>query len=186
MIALAVSALALAGVIALFALGLRAGDHPGEAVLLDVAPLTSPRGAAVTVCNPGRVPVIVGISLRRAGARLRLEGRAYVRVRSGSTAAELLAARQTSVGLLDAGETQTFVVPGDASIRRRAELVAVIGQRDRLRTLHRLVVLAEAPRVRQAPACGERNRGHEQDGRPGADRERDHVRERERHQALER
>ena len=193
--------MALAGVIALIVLGLRAGDQPGEALLLDVAPLTAPRGALVTVRNPGKVPVIVAMSLRRAGPRLRLDGPAYARTRSGSTASELLAGRQTAVGLLDAGETQTFVVPAEAPIPRRAELVAVIGQRDRLRTLHRLVVLAEAsgadpgraraqsgrpPRVRQAPARGERDRGHEQDGRPGANRERDHVRERERHQALER
>ncbi len=106
MIALAISALALAGAIALIVLGLRAGDQAGEALLLTVSPLTTPRGASVTVRNPGKAPVIVGMSLRRAGPRLRLEGPAYVRVRSGSTASELLAGRQTSIGLLDAGATR--------------------------------------------------------------------------------
>ena len=84
------------------------------------------------------------------------------------------------------GETQTFAVPAGSHVGRRAELVAVIRQPKRLRTLHRLVVLAQPsgagpgrprarsarpPRVRQGPACGERNRSHEQDRRPGADRE---------------
>jgi hypothetical protein len=199
-IGLAISALTLAGVIALIPLGLRAGDQPGEALLVDVAALSAPRGASVTVRNPGQAPVVVGMSLRRAGPRLRLEGPAYVRIRNGSTDSKLLAGHQASIGVLEAGETQTFVVPAEVPIRRRAELVVVIGQRERLRTLHRLIVLAEAsgtgpydavawsgaPRVRQAPACGEGDRRHQQDGRPRADRERHHVRERERRQAYER
>ena len=94
MIALAVSALALAGVIALIPLGWRARNEPGDARLVEVAALSAPRGAWVTVSNPGRAPVIVGMSLRRAGPRLRLEGPAYVRVRNGSTAPELLAGHQ--------------------------------------------------------------------------------------------
>jgi hypothetical protein len=199
-IALAVSALALAGVIALIPLGLRAGDQAGDALIVEVAPLSAPRGASVTVRNPGQGPVIVGMSLRRAGPRLRLEGPGYVRIRNGSTASELLAGHQASIGVLGGGETQTVVVPAEAPIRRRAELVVVIGQPERLRTLHRLVMLAEAsgarpdhvgagggaPRVRQAPGCGEGDRRHQQDGRPRADRERQHVRERERRHAYKR
>jgi hypothetical protein len=198
-IALLISALALAGVLALIPLGLRSGDEPGE-VLIQVAALGAPRGASVTVTNPGQAPVIVGMSLRRAGPRLRLEGPAYIRVRSGSTASELLAGRQACIGVIDAGETRAFVVPAEASIRRRAELVAVIGQRERLRTLHRLVVMgpasgasasragswADAPRVGLDPACGEGERRHQHDGRPRADQESCHVRERERGQAYER
>src|SRR5690348_11231381 len=144
LIALAVSALLLVGVATLIPLGLRAGDRPDEARLLAVSALAAPRGASVTVTNPGGVPVIVGMSLRRAGPRLRLNGPAYVRIRNGGTAPELLAGSQASNGGLPAGETQTFVVSADAQIRRRAELVAVIGQQERLRTLHRLVVLAVA------------------------------------------
>jgi hypothetical protein len=200
-IALAASALAIAGVMTLIRLGLRAGDRDGEATLLNVTPLTAPRGASVTMSNPGDAAVMVGLSLRPAGARLRLEGRAYVRIRNGSTASELLAGHQASIGVLDARETQTFAVPADPAIGRRAELVAVIGQAQRLRTLHRLVVLAEAsgagtggagtrgappPGVRHRPAGREGDRRHEQHGRPGPDRERHHMRERERHQAYER
>jgi hypothetical protein len=44
--------LALAGVITLIPLGLRAGDRPGEVLLLDVEPRIAPRGATVTVTNP--------------------------------------------------------------------------------------------------------------------------------------
>jgi hypothetical protein len=142
-IALAISSLALTAVIALVPLGLRAGDQPGEALLVALTPLNAPRGVWVTISNPGPVPVIVGMSLRRAGLRLRLEGPAYTRIRNGSTASELLAGHQALIGVLDAGETQTFVVPAEAPIRRRAELVAVIGQPERLRTLHRLVMLAQ-------------------------------------------
>jgi hypothetical protein len=185
-IALVISALALAGVIALIPLGLRTGDEPGEVLLIQVAALGAPRGASVTLMNRGQAPVIVGMSLRRAGPRLRLEGPAYVRIRSGSTASELLAGHQASVGVIDAGETRTFVVPAEAPIRRRAELVAVIGQRARLRTLHRLVMLgptsgagasrpgswADAPRVRLDPACGEGEGRHRHDGRPRTDPDR--------------
>ena len=110
-IALAISSLALAALIALVPLGLRAGDQPGEALLIAVAPLSPARGASITISNPGLAPVIVGISLRRAGLRLRLEGPAYARIRNGSTASELLAGHQALIGVIDAGETQTFVVP---------------------------------------------------------------------------
>jgi hypothetical protein len=143
-ISVAALLLLLGGVAALVPLGLRSGDQPGDAMVLHVEPATAPRGAAVTVTNPGRTPVILGASLRRAGARLRLEGSTYVRIRTGSTKSDLLADKHAWVGVLDAEETRTFVVPADAHVRGRAELVAVIGQRRRLRTLHRLVVLAPA------------------------------------------
>jgi hypothetical protein len=171
-IALSLSALLLAGVIVLVPLGFRSGDRPGDALLVDVEAVAAPRGASVTVANPGRVPVILGLSLRRAGSRMRLEGRHYVRVRNGRTTSDLLAGRQASIGVLEAGETETFVIPAEARVGRRAELVAVIGQERRLRTIHRLVVLPSAPgpsgagasrsgafkarppRVRNAPARG--------------------------------
>ena len=136
--------LLLVGVAALIPLGLRAGDRPGDALLLHVEPRTAPRGASVTVTNPGRAAVILGISLPRAGARLRLDGPSYVRIRTGSTRSELLADQHAWVGVLDADETRTFVVPADSQVRQRAELVAVIGQQRRLRTIHRLVLLAPA------------------------------------------
>jgi len=134
--------LVLCGVAALVPLGLRAGDQPGDALLLHVEPRTAPRGAAVTVTNPGGAPVLLGMSLRAPSARLRLEGSAYVRIRTGSIRSELLADKHAWVGVLGADETRTYVVPADARVRERAELVAVIGQQRRLRAIHRLVVLS--------------------------------------------
>jgi hypothetical protein len=152
--------LLLAGVAALVPLGLRAGDQPGDALLLHVEPRTAPRGASVTVTNPGRTPVILGMSLRRAGARLRLEGASYVRIRTGSTSPDLMADQHAWVGVLDADETRTLVVPADPEVRKRAELVAVIGQRQRLRTIHRPVLLSPASGLgaRDGRALGARPR----------------------------
>jgi hypothetical protein len=144
LISVAALLLVLGGVAALVPLGLRAGDRPGDAMLLHVEPQTAPRGASVTVTNPSRAPVILGMSLRRAGARLRLEGPAYVRIRTGSLRSDLLAERHAWVGVLGADETRTFVVPADSRVGERGELVAVIGQQRRLRTIHRLVVMAPA------------------------------------------
>jgi hypothetical protein len=138
------AALLLVGVFALIPLGLRAGDRPGDVLLLDVEPRGVPRGARVTMTNPGQSPVIFGVSLRRAGPRVRLEAGSYVRHGAGSTARELLADAKAQLGVLEAGRTGTVVVPAAARVGRRAELVAVIGQPGRLRTIHRVVVLPRA------------------------------------------
>jgi hypothetical protein len=47
--------LLLAGVAALIPLGLRAGDQPGDALLLHVEPRTAPHGASVTITNRARL-----------------------------------------------------------------------------------------------------------------------------------
>jgi len=154
-IAFAGAALVLAGVILLIPVGLRTGDQPGDALLANVVPLVAPRGASVTISNRGGTPVLVGMSLRHAGPRLRLEGPSYVRIRNGRTTSELLAGSQTCIGVLDVGETASFVVPAAREIRRRAELVAVIGQPGRLRTVHRLVLLPqEEPPATRRHAAG--------------------------------
>lgn len=77
--------------------------------------------------------LLVGLSLRRAGFRLRLEGPSYVKIRNGHTTSDLLAGNQRCMGAVDVGATQTFVVPARDAVGRRAELVAVIGQPRRLR-----------------------------------------------------
>jgi hypothetical protein len=136
-----VALLLLVGVIALIPLGLRVGDQPRDVLLLDVAPRIAPRGATVTVTNPGGIPVILGMSLRRAGPRLRLEGGTYVRVRTGRTTSDLRPDQQTQIAVVGPGETETFVVSAGGHVPRRAELVAVVGQAKRLRTIHRRVVL---------------------------------------------
>ena len=59
----------LVGTIMLIPLGLRAGDGSADALLVNVEPRITPRGATVTVTNPGRDSVMLGLSLRRAGLR---------------------------------------------------------------------------------------------------------------------
>ncbi|HTU85583.1 MAG TPA: hypothetical protein VMF57_08410 [Solirubrobacteraceae bacterium] len=136
-----ISLLLLVGAILLIPAGLRAGDRSGDALLLNVQPQLAPRGATVTVNNPEDAAVLVGVSLRRARPRLRLEGGSYVKIRTGRTTSDLRADQQTQIAVLAAGETQTVVVRADARVRRRAELVVVVGQSQRLRSIHRLVVL---------------------------------------------
>ena len=150
------AALLLVGMLTLVPLGLRAGDRPGDARLLAVTPNDPPPGAFVTLANPGETPVMVGLTLRPAGLRLRLEGAAYVRIRTRSTARGLLARRQAAIAVLDAGETATVLVRAPAPLReRQLELVAVFGQRDRLRIVHRRVQTATslpgAPPRRRPP-----------------------------------
>jgi hypothetical protein len=135
------SVLGLLVAIALIPLGLRAGDRSDDPLLVNVEPRVTPRGANLTVTNPGRESVVLGVSLRRAGLRLRLEGRSYVRLRTGSMSSDLRASEQTGIAVLEAGETETFVVAAGGLVAKRAELTVVVGQADRLRTIHRLVVL---------------------------------------------
>jgi hypothetical protein len=135
--------LSLVGVITLIPFGLRAGDRAGDALLLSVKPRLAPCGATVTVLNRGGRSVMLGMSVRRPGPRLLLEGGSYVRIRTGRTSPDLRPGQQTRIAVLDAGQTETFVVPASAQVARRAELVVVIGQPERLRTIHRLITLPD-------------------------------------------
>jgi hypothetical protein len=128
----------LAGVLVLIPWGFRDGERAGDAHLLGVAPLSS-RELAVTMRNPGPVPVLVGLSLRRPGLRVRLEGGVYVRIGSQGQAAGRLPGRQAVLGVLEPRAVGTFVVRLPAGVRNDWELVAVVGQQERLRTIHRLV-----------------------------------------------
>ena len=56
---------------------------------------------------------------------------------------DLRAGQQTGIAVLDAGEAETFVVPAGSLVAKRGELVVVAGLPDRLRTIHRLVVLPQ-------------------------------------------
>lgn len=137
-------ALLLIGVLVLSWLGFRAGDRSGDVVLLAVEPERDPRGLAVTVLNPGAAPVVSGMSLRRIRLRARLGGPLYVRVQTRRTAPDLLAGRQTAIGAVAPGETATFCVAAGPELPAAAQLVAVIGQPQRLRTIHRMVRLPAA------------------------------------------
>jgi hypothetical protein len=147
--------LVLVGLISLVALGVRSGDRPGEARILDISPRSTPRSCVVTLTNPGGNSIVCGMSLRRPRPRVRLEGGSYIATRSGRTDSELLATRQAQIGALAPGETRAFVVPAAAHLGRHVELVVVIGQADRLRAAHRLLALPGAER-RSASDCLDR------------------------------
>lgn len=131
----------LVGVLLLIPLGFREGDKPGDALVLGAVPHPCPRGVSVEVTNRGHVPLLIGMSLRRPGLRLRLEGGAYARLRTRGTTPDLLPERQAFIGVLHPGEREMFVVVASANVGRRAELVVVCGQPDRLRSIHRSVSL---------------------------------------------
>jgi hypothetical protein len=130
-----------AAVLSLIPLGLRAGDRHDEARLDEVAPETFPRGVRVTIDNPGHVPVLAGVSLRRPRLRLRLEGGSYVSIRSGRVTPDVLATGHVAVGVIPAGDRETLWVPADPGLGRWGELVVIVGQSQRLRAIHRLVML---------------------------------------------
>ncbi len=136
-LSLALTALALAGLLAVIPLALRSGDRPGDARLIDVGEEDGFPAVHVTISNPGGDAVIVGLALRRPSLRLRLEGEQYARLRTRRVTGDLLPSRQTTVGVLAPAETGTFLVPAGAQLGSRAELVAVLGQAGRLRTIHR-------------------------------------------------
>lgn len=133
----------LLGVLTLIPIGLRAGERSGEALVLTVRVDGSPRALQVSVVNPGAVPVIAGLSLRRPGLRLHLEGGSYTRVRRGARP-ELLPGAQMALGAVAPGEIGSFTVLAPPGLKDRAELVTLVGQNGRLRTLHRLVALPSA------------------------------------------
>lgn len=134
--------LLVAGVLGLVVVGFRAGEQPGDALMDAVAPSRSPRGVELSITNRGHIPVIAALSLRRPGIRLRLEGGAYAVLRTRGTAAGLLPTRQSVIAVIPAGERERLLVPDERGLGATAELVAVIGQPGRLRTLHRLVRLS--------------------------------------------
>lgn len=131
----------LVGALLLIPLGFRAGDQPADVEIVEIEALAARHAIRVTVTNPGPAPVVLGFSLRRRGIRLRLEDGTYVRIRTRGTSSDLLPANQTVMGAVAAGETATFDVPVLTPLGRTAEMVAVIGQQERLRTIHRLVHL---------------------------------------------
>lgn len=96
---------------------------------------------AVTVHNPGSVAVLVGLAVRRCGIRLWLEGGSFVSAPRRTTRPTLLARQQTMIGVVEAGETEMLRVPLAQTARKSVDLVASVGQSDRLRVIHQRVAL---------------------------------------------
>lgn len=151
-----VSVIFLFGVLILVPLGFREGDKPGDARVQNVEAWSYPRVVTAEITNPASVPVMVGISLRSPSLRLRLEGGTYARLRTRKTTRDLLPAEQTVIAVIDAGESQRFVIPADPGLGKRAALVVITGQPGRLRTIHRELRLDPVGRI--AESC--RSPGH--------------------------
>ena len=145
MITVLVCLVAGAALVALVGLGIwgfRAADRPEDVKLIGLELDRCPPSLLATLSNPSGVAVLVGLSVRRCGIRLWLEGGGFVSLPRRTTRRRLLAARQASVAVAAAGETVTLIVPMPARWRRSVQLVAAIGQQDRLRVIHRRVALA--------------------------------------------
>jgi hypothetical protein len=143
-----------AGALLLCQAGIRAGDRPGDAtVSAGVGIAEQPDGryrvVIVTVRNPGDVPVMVGLSVRRSGLLARLGGGATVTVPRRTMRARLLASQQSVVGVAGPSETAAWAVPVPPAARGRPQLVAVLGQPGRLRVVR---LPADQPAARHWPA----------------------------------
>ena len=137
-----VVAAAVAALVGLAIAGFRAADRPEDVTLVHVELAGRRPTLLATLRNPSGVAVLVGLSVRRCGVRLWLEGGGFVSLPRRTTRPKLLAARHASVAVAGAGETVTLTVPMPARWRRSVQLVAAIGQQDRLRVIHRRVALA--------------------------------------------
>jgi hypothetical protein len=134
--------LGLGGV--LLYVGTRGGDRPDDCRLLTLDFSTVLGGVIVSAHNPDHMPVLVGLSVRRATVRLWLEGGSFARVPRRRLQSHLLATKQTVLAIVPARGQTTVLVPVPDGRRRRRELVAVVGQRDRLRVVHRRLAGARA------------------------------------------
>ena len=138
----------------LVAAGLRAGDRPGDAaVAATLAP--GPRPVIIaTVRNPGDVPLVAGLVVRRQRLPGWLDPGLTVRVPRRTARRKFLAGAQDTVGVVPAGGQAEFRVAGTAS-GRRSRLTAAVGQAGgRLRVIGVPVVSGgSAGAGRPAPAA---------------------------------
>ena len=137
----------------LLAAGLRAGDRPGDAAVA-AALDPGPRPVIIaTVRNPGNVPLVAGLVVRR---RLPgwLDAGLTVRVPRRTARRKFLAGAQDTVGVVPARGQAEFRVTARAA-GRRYRLTAVVGQAGgRLRVIGVPVVSGgPAQAGRPAPAA---------------------------------
>jgi hypothetical protein len=135
------------------AAGSRAGDRRGDAtvraVLGDAGQPDEPRPVVIaTIRNPGPVPVLAGLSVRRSFVPERLDPGTSVAVprrtawRRGARR-RLSATAHATVGVVPAGETAELTVPV-RRLGRRYRLTAIIGQDGGRLRVFRLPVAASA------------------------------------------
>jgi hypothetical protein len=138
--------------------GLRTGDRPGDsAVAAELAP--GPRPAIIaTVRNPGDVPLMAGLTVRRRLLPGWLDGDLTVRVPRRTARRRYLAGAQDTVGAVPARGQAGFRLTARGAgpgARRRYRLTAVVGQAGgRLRVISVPVVSGgPAQAGRPAPAA---------------------------------
>lgn len=150
-LSVAAMALVLGAVWLLLEAGLRAGDRPGDVTLTAVHADPGGAGIHVTVHNPGGQTVLLGASVRRRSLRSWCESGRFVSAPRRTAKARLLAGRQAAIAAVGAGDTEILLVPFSAAVARRAELVVVVGQADRLRVVHRTVYVGSPAPAAEAP-----------------------------------
>jgi hypothetical protein len=138
------------------ALGLRAGDRFGDAIVETVVPDRDAGVISFTVHNPGEHAVLVGASVRRRCPRMWFEAGSFVSVPRRTARRGLLASHHSLICAVDGQESHILRVPLSHRSPSRAELVIAIGELDRLRVIHRTVVI---PRNRRVPGSAERVSG---------------------------
>lgn len=120
--------------------GLRDGDRPLDVtVRATPAPTTHPEGAPRSVLawmhNPGPVPVLVGLSVRRTRLPAWLTPGLNVRVPLRTSSRRFGPQAHDAVGVVTPGDEEGWSVTAPAT-GRRGRLTAVIGQPDgRLRVI---------------------------------------------------
>lgn len=144
---LALTGCVLAAGVAVLAAGVRAGDRHGETIVSMVEIDRAEGVLRFSLDNPGDQAVLVGATVRRRSARMRLEAGHYVQVPRRTARRSLMAEGHAVIGAIDALETEIVSVPLPAALPQRAELVVAVGEADRLRVLHRAVEFLESPRA---------------------------------------
>jgi hypothetical protein len=148
----------------LAAAGLRAGDHAGDAAVGAVLG-PGPRPVIIaTVRNPGDVPLVAGLTVRRQPLPGLLDPGLTVRVPRRTARRKFLAGAQDTVGVVPAGGQAEFRLAAPAlpaRTGRRYRLTAVVGQAGgRLRVIGVPVVSggpAGAGRPAPAARAGDRD-----------------------------
>lgn len=161
LISITVGVAVLAALYACAAAGFRNGDQPDDAWvtarLRDAGQPDEPRPVvAATVRNPSPVPVLAGLSVRRAIVPGWLAGGHNVTVPRRTARRRLRPGRYATVGIVPPYGHARFTVPVPASARRYL-LTAAIGQAGGRLRLHRVPVggVALAARARLSVPSGE-------------------------------
>jgi hypothetical protein len=147
----AVLSMGVAGV--MVALGWRTNTgsrpRPGDAIVTEIVtaldwPTDGEAIISVAIANPGPVPVLVGLLLRR---QLLPVGWRRITVAGRTTSPRYLASAQAAVAAVAGGETDRLTAPvPSACARRRWRLVIMIGQPDcRLQVISAPVAIVPGP-----------------------------------------